>query len=49
MAKREPREYRARLTDDAGIIRGRIPVPLVKVSAGVRAIMSFSTRTAQAR
>ncbi|HEX8843802.1 MAG TPA: hypothetical protein VF791_04125 [Pyrinomonadaceae bacterium] len=34
MAKREPSEYRARLTDDAGIIRGRIPSPLVRELGG---------------
>ena len=34
MAKREPAEYRAKLTDDAGVIRGKIPSPLVKVMGG---------------
>lgn len=34
MAKREPSEYRAKLTDDAGIIRGKIPSPLVREMGG---------------
>lgn len=34
MAKREPAEYRAKLTDDAGVIRGKIPSPLVKELGG---------------
>ena len=34
MAKREPTEYRAKLTDDAGVIRGKIPSPLVKEMGG---------------
>lgn len=34
MAKREPTEYRAKLTDDAGVIRGKIPSPLVKELGG---------------
>jgi hypothetical protein len=34
MAKREPAEYRAKLTDDAGVIRGKIPSPLVRELGG---------------
>jgi hypothetical protein len=34
MAKREPTEYRAKLTDDAGVVRGKIPSPLVRVMGG---------------
>jgi hypothetical protein len=34
MAKKEPTEYRAKLTDDAGVIRGKIPSPLVKELGG---------------
>ena len=30
MAKKEPTEYRARLANDAGVIRGKIPSPLVR-------------------
>jgi hypothetical protein len=30
MAKREPGEYRARIADDSGVIRGKIPSPLVR-------------------
>jgi hypothetical protein len=30
MAKREPAEYRARIADDSGVIRGKIPSPLVR-------------------
>jgi hypothetical protein len=36
MAKREPAEYRALVSDEGGIIRGRIPSPLVK-AVGARA------------
>lgn len=34
MAKREPTEYRARLANDAGVIRGKIPSPLVRDLGG---------------
>jgi hypothetical protein len=34
MAKREPNEYRARLANDAGVIRGKIPSPLVRELGG---------------
>jgi hypothetical protein len=34
MAKREPTEYRARLSNDAGVIRGKIPSPLVRELGG---------------
>jgi len=34
MAKREPAEYRARLSNDAGVIRGKIPSPLVRELGG---------------
>jgi hypothetical protein len=34
MAKREPTEYRARLANDAGVIRGKIPSPLVRELRG---------------
>ena len=34
MAKREPAEFRAKLTNDAGVVRGKIPSPLVKVLGG---------------
>jgi hypothetical protein len=34
MAKREPAEYRAKLTDDSGVIRGKIPSPLVREMGG---------------
>ena len=34
MAKREPAEYRARLANDAGVIRGKIPSPLVRELGG---------------
>jgi hypothetical protein len=36
MAKREAREYQARVTNDAGILRGKIPSPLVR-ELGARA------------
>lgn len=34
MAKREAAEYRAKLTNDAGVIRGKIPSPLVRSLGG---------------
>lgn len=34
MAKGEPNEYRARLANDAGVIRGKIPSPLVRELGG---------------
>lgn len=34
MVKGTPAEYRAKLTDDAGVIRGKIPSPLVKALGG---------------
>jgi hypothetical protein len=34
MSKREPTEYRARLADDAGVVRGKIPSPLVREMGG---------------
>jgi len=34
MAKREAAEYRAKLTNDAGVIRGKIPSPLVREMGG---------------
>jgi len=34
MAKKEPTEYRARLANDAGVIRGKIPSPLVREMGG---------------
>lgn len=34
MAKREPTEYRARLANDAGVVRGKIPSPLVREMGG---------------
>lgn len=34
MAKKEPAEYRAKLADDGGVIRGKIPSPLVKGLGG---------------
>lgn len=30
MAKREAVDYRARIADDAGVVRGKIPSPLVR-------------------
>ena len=30
MAKREPAEYQAKVTNDSGILRGKIPSPLVR-------------------
>jgi hypothetical protein len=30
MAKREPADYRARIADDSGVVRGKIPSPLVR-------------------
>lgn len=30
MAKREPVDYRARIADDSGVVRGKIPSPLVR-------------------
>ncbi|MBC7911164.1 MAG: hypothetical protein H7Y30_11720 [Pyrinomonadaceae bacterium] len=36
MAKSEPREYRAMISDEGGIVRGRIPSPLVR-DMGARA------------
>ena len=36
MARRESNEYQARVTDDAGILRGKIPSPLVR-ELGARA------------
>ena len=36
MARREANEYQARVTDDAGILRGKIPSPLVR-ELGARA------------
>jgi hypothetical protein len=34
MAKREPAEYKARLANDAGVSRGKIPSPLVRDLGG---------------
>ena len=34
MAKKETLEFQAKLTDDNGIIRGRIPAPLVQHLGG---------------
>lgn len=34
MAKKEPAEYRARLANDAGVVRGKIPSPLVRELGG---------------
>ncbi len=34
MAKREPAEYRAKVTDDAGIFRGKVPSPLIRELGG---------------
>ena len=34
MAKREPAEYKAKLTNDLGVIRGKIPSPLVRELGG---------------
>jgi len=34
MAKREPAEYKAKLTNDSGVIRGKIPSPLVRELGG---------------
>ena len=36
MTRRETNEYQARVTDDAGILRGKIPSPLVR-ELGARA------------
>jgi hypothetical protein len=36
MTRRESNEYQARVTDDAGILRGKIPSPLVR-ELGARA------------
>ena len=36
MARRDATEYQARVTDDAGILRGKIPSPLVR-ELGARA------------
>ena len=36
MPRRESNEYQARVTDDAGILRGKIPSPLVR-ELGARA------------
>ena len=30
MAKREAADYRARIADDSGVVRGKIPSPLVR-------------------
>ena len=30
MAKKEPAEYKAMISDEGGVIRGRIPSPLVR-------------------
>jgi hypothetical protein len=30
MAKKEPAEYRAMISDEGGVVRGRIPAPLVR-------------------
>ena len=30
MAKKEPAEYQAKVTNDSGILRGKIPSPLVR-------------------
>jgi hypothetical protein len=34
MSKREPAEYRAKVTDDAGIFRGKVPSPLIRELGG---------------
>jgi hypothetical protein len=34
MTKREPAEYRAKVTDDAGIFRGKVPSPLIRELGG---------------
>jgi len=34
MAKSAAKEYRAKLTDDSGVIRGKIPSPLVREMGG---------------
>ena len=34
MSKREPAEYRAKITDDAGIFRGKVPSPLIRELGG---------------
>jgi hypothetical protein len=34
MTKGAPTEYRAKLTDDSGVIRGKIPSPLVRALGG---------------
>lgn len=34
MAKKEAAEFKAKLTNDAGVIRGKIPSPLVKLLGG---------------
>ncbi|HYJ46612.1 MAG TPA: hypothetical protein VEV81_08350 [Pyrinomonadaceae bacterium] len=34
MAKREAAEFKAKLTNDAGVIRGKIPSPLVRMLGG---------------
>ena len=36
MAKKEPSEYQAKVTNDSGILRGKIPSPLVR-ELGARA------------
>jgi hypothetical protein len=36
MAKKEPAEYQAKVTNDSGILRGKIPSPLVR-ELGARA------------
>ena len=34
MAKQETIEFEAKLTDDSGVVRGRIPAPLVQLLGG---------------
>ena len=34
MAKKEAAEFKAKLTNDAGVIRGKIPSPLVRMLGG---------------
>lgn len=34
MAKKEAAEYRAKITDDAGIVRGKVPSPLIRELGG---------------
>jgi hypothetical protein len=34
MSRKEPAEYRAKITNDAGIFRGKVPSPLIRELGG---------------